>query len=137
MNNSFEYFVFIYCDFFCISNSIHLEMQTTALVILTIVGGILTLFGVAGYSSYKHNKLPEKPTLFRWFVAGLIGAGAASYAWLFGANGNPSEVINHVSEMLEVTDYNIVDAVSKATENISSRPRTQSMSEINVGMPNF
>lgn len=112
-------------------------MQTTALVILTIVGGILTLFAVAGYSSYKYNKLPENSTLFRWFVAGLITAGASAYAWLFGANGNPSNVINQVSEILEVKD--VVDAVSKVSETISSntRPRSQSLSEINVGMPNF
>ena len=110
-------------------------MQTTALVILTIVGGILTLFGVAGYSSYKYNKLPEKPTLFRWFIAGLIAAGAGAYAWLFGANGNPTELINQVSEVLEVN--NVLDSVSKVSESISNRPRSQSMSEINVGMPNF
>ena len=110
-------------------------MQTTALVILTIVGGLLTLFGVAGYRSYKYSKLPENSTLFRWFVAGIIAAGAGAYAWIFGANGSPVEVISHVSEMLEVE--NVVEAVSKATETMTHRPRAQSMSEINVGMPNF
>ena len=111
-------------------------MQTTALVILTLIGGFLTLFGVAGYSSYKYNKLPETPTLFRWFIAGLIAFGSGTYAWLFGANGNPSEVISHVSEMLEVD--NVLESVSKATETITNnRPRSQSISDINVGMPNF
>jgi hypothetical protein len=111
-------------------------MQTAALVVLAIVGGLLTLFGVAGYSSYKYDKLPEKPTLFRWFIGGLIAAGCGAYAWLFGANGNPSEVISSVSEMLEVND--VVEAVSKTASFASGgRPRSQSQSEINVGMPNF
>lgn len=111
-------------------------MQTTALVILTIVGGFLTLFGSAGYSSYKYSKLPENSTLFRWFIGGVIAAGCGAYAWLFGANGNPTDMISHVSEMLEVE--NVLDSVSKATETITNnRPRAQSISEINVGMPNF
>ena len=111
-------------------------MQTPAFIILALAGGFLTLFGVAGYSSYKYNKLPENSTLFRWFIAGLIGAGAGAYAWLFGANGNPSDMISHVSEILEVD--NVLESVSKAAETITNnRPRSQSMSDINVGMPNF
>jgi hypothetical protein len=111
-------------------------MQTAALVILAVVGGFLTLFGIAGYSSYQHNKLPESPTLFRWFIGGLIAAGCGAYAWLFGANGNPSEVMSSMSELLEVND--VVDAVTKTASFVSNgRPRSQSHSEINIGMPNF
>lgn len=111
-------------------------MQTSALVIIAIGGGLLTLFGVSGYSSFKNNKLPETSTLFRWFIGGLIAAGCGAYAWLFGANGNPTEMINQVSEMLEVKD--VMDSVSKATETITNgRPRSQSMSEISIGMPKF
>ena len=69
-------------------------------------------------------------------IVGVIAAGCGAYAWLFGANGNPSEMISQVSEMLEVKD--VLDSVSKATESMTNnRPRSQSMSEINVGMPNF
>ncbi len=108
-------------------------MQTPAFIILALAGGLLTLFGVAGYSSYKYSKLPESATLFRWFIAGLIAAGSGAYAWIFGANGNPSEMMSQVSEILEVK--NVIESVSNATS--SSRPRSQSISEINVGMPNF
>ena len=108
-------------------------MQTPAFIILALAGGFLTLFGVAGYSSYKYNKLPENSTLFRWFIAGLIAAGSGAYAWIFGANGNPTEMISQVSEILEVN--NVLESVSQVTS--ATRPRSQSVSDINVGMPNF
>ena len=60
-------------------------------------GGLLALFLSAGWGSFKHKKVPEKAILFRWFVAGLVGAGLLAYAWIFGSGGDVGDLIQKIS----------------------------------------
>ena len=101
-------------------------------IIFTIVGGLLALFGVAGWSSYNSKKLPELAILFRSFLAGIFGSGLAAYAWLFGFNGDPSKLIEQVSDALEVKEtLETLTQAAGATESASTGE------EMKVGMPNF
>ena len=117
-------------------------MLTTYLIGFTILGGLLALFIIAGWSSYNEGKLPEKPTLFRWFIAGILSAGLASYAWLFGAGGDPSKLMENVGTALEVNK--IMDNLSSPagaivinpTEPIEEKEK-EIQNELVIGMPKF
>jgi hypothetical protein len=113
-------------------------MSSTYLILFTVLGGALALFAAAGWSSYKEKKLPETSLLFRWFVAGSCTAGLASYAYLFGAGGDPTSMLKSVGESLELKEVvqTLTSAVSSNTEK--PKPATQSGSEeLKIGMPNF
>lgn len=111
-------------------------MNTVYFIVFTILGGLLTLFGAAGWSSYNEKKLPDMSTLFRWFFAGLVTAGLGSYTWLYGFNGNPEQLLSQVGEVLEVdtTMKSLSGAVGVDTvvEKVS-----EVVEEIKVGMPTF
>jgi len=106
-------------------------MQTVYLIVLTALGGLLTLFAVAGWSSYKDGKLPETSMLFRWFAAGILTTGLSAYAWLFGAGGDPTKILEQVGESLEVKE--IMEGLTSAAGNI----KPDGGGEMTVGMPNF
>jgi hypothetical protein len=109
-------------------------MATITLLILSAVGGLLALFVAAGWGSYSQKKLPDTPILFRWFVTGVLGSGFAAYAWLFGAGGDPSALLERVTEALEVKS--VMEGLSSAV-NAGADAVTESASELTVGMPSF
>jgi drug/metabolite transporter (DMT)-like permease len=113
-------------------------MQTLYLSVLALFGGFLFLFAAAGWSSYKEKKLPATPTLFRWFVTGLLSAGLASYAWIFGAGGDPASLLGSVGEALEVKDVmnTLTSAVGNAGEAVE-KTAAAAAEGIKVGMPAF
>lgn len=112
-------------------------------IVFTIVGGLLALFGVAGWSSYNTKKLPELGLLFRSFLAGIFTAGLGAYAWLFGFNGDPTKLMEQVSDALEVKET--LETLSQATASIGSidstglatESREAGCDDMKVGMPNF
>ena len=112
-------------------------MSTVYLILFTLLGGGLALFAVAGWSSYKDNKLPETSLLFRWFLAGSFSAGLAAYAYLFGAGGDPTSMLTSIGESLELNE--VVQTISTAITSPVGKPRAQSEvgDELKVGMPNF
>lgn len=109
-------------------------MQTIALLIMTLIGGLLSLFGAAGWSSYKEKKLPDTPVLFRWFVSGLLVSGMGGYAWIYGAGGDPSALLEKVGGALEVQE--VMETLTSAAGS-TAKTAAESMSEISVGMPAF
>ena len=112
-------------------------MQTLYFIVLTVLGGLFTLFGAAGWSSYTSKKIPDTAALFRWFVAGVLGAGLGSYAWLFGFNGDPTKLLEQMGEALEVdsTMKTLSGAVGGVTDTVEKM--ADAAEEITVGMPNF
>ena len=106
-------------------------------LVLAFLGGLLALFGVAGWTSYSQGKLPEPSTLFRWFTTGLVSAGVSAYVWIFGTGGDPNALIKNVGEALEVNT--IMEGLTSAaggamtTLQESSQPEPQ----MTVGMPTF
>ena len=117
-------------------------MQTLYLSVLALFGGFLALFAAAGWSSYKEKKLPATPTLFRWFVTGLLSAGLASYAWIFGAGGDPASLLGSVGEALEVKDVmntltSAVGNAGEAVEDAAKKTAAAAAEGIKVGMPAF
>jgi hypothetical protein len=115
-------------------------MQTVPLLVITMIGGLVALFFSAGWASYKEKKLPETPVLFRWFVTGLLTSGLGAYAWLFGAGGDPSALLESVGEALEVKEVvkTLTSAVnSGAAEAVQAAGDAVSAMELNVGMPSF
>jgi len=117
-----------YLTYFCLIET----MSTVYLLILAVLGGLLTLFAAAGWGSYNEKKIPATPILFRWFVAGVVLAGSATYAWIFGAGGDPTKLLESVSDSFDVK--NVVESLSGShvVETVA-----QSVSEITVGMPSF
>jgi hypothetical protein len=109
-------------------------MQTIALLIMTIIGGLLSLFGAAGWSSFKEKKLPDTPVLFRWFVSGLLVSGLGGYAWIYGAGGDPSALLEQVSGALEVKE--VMETLTSAAGS-TAKAATESVAELSVGMPAF
>lgn len=118
------------------------------LIVLTLIGGFLTLFAAAGWGSYSEKKLPATPMLFRWFVTGLLGSGLGSYAWLYGANGDPTKLIEQISESLEVKQ--VMEGLTQAAGSVAAASNAtpaavatvaetlaETASEITVGMPTF
>lgn len=113
-------------------------MTTMYLLIFTALGGLVALFVSAGWSSYKDKKLPGTPTLFRWFITGILTSGLASYAWIFGAGGDPATLFETVGESLEVKQVveTLTSAVGSATANAAAAA-IAAADEIKVGMPAF
>ena len=79
-------------------------MNSLYLIVFGLIGGVLALFSAAGWSSFQYKKLPDNSTLFRWFVTGILGSGLAGYAWIFGAGGDPSALVEQVGSALEVSE---------------------------------
>ena len=128
--------------------------STPYLILFTLLGGGLALFIAAGWSSYKENKLPENSVLFRWFVAGSFTAGVLSYAYLFGAGGDPTSMFQSIGDSLELKEVvqTLTSAVSSGTAvaaaaaatvtssgSSDKKPRALSEGgeELKIGMPNF
>lgn len=127
-------------------------MSTAYLIFFTLLGGGLTLFIAAGWSSYKENKLPENSVLFRWFVAGSFTCGIAAYAYLFGAGGDPTAMFQSIGDSLEIKEVvetltsavavggAVGSAVSGAGDEPvvkKSRAMSEGVEELKIGMPNF
>lgn len=116
-------------------------MTTLYLIVLTALGGLLALFGAAGLSSYKDKKLPATPMLFRWFIAGALSAGLGAYAWLFGAGGDPTAILETLSESFEVKEVieTLNSAVSSAAAGVtaSMTEAAEGAAEMTVGLPRF
>jgi hypothetical protein len=116
-------------------------MATLYLIVSVVLGGCLALFGAAGWSSFKDKKLPTTPDLFRWFVAGALSMGLATYAWIFGAGGDPSALMEKLGDSLEVKGIaeTLSSAVSAAGETAaeSAKKMAESANEMTVGMPTF
>ncbi len=117
------------------------NMATLYLIVSIVLGGFLALFGAAGWGSYKEKKLPNTPDLFRWFVAGSLGSGLAAYAWIFGAGGDPSALLEKLGDSLEVKEIaeTLTSAVSATGEVAveSAKKVAESATEMTVGMPSF
>jgi hypothetical protein len=109
-------------------------MQTLYLIIFTVLGGLLTLFGAAGWESYQHKKLPATPMLFRWFVTGTLGFGLLSYALIYGAGADPSALFDKMSEALEVKE--VMETLQSAVGGAAAEA-SKGVSELTVGMPTF
>ena len=116
-------------------------MATLYLIVSIILGGCLALFGAAGWSSFKDKKLPNTPDLFRWFVAGSLSSGLAAYAWMFGAGGDPSALLEKLGDSLEVKE--IAETLTSAVGSVGSaaaagtKKAAEEAAEMTVGMPRF
>lgn len=118
------------------------NMQTFYLIIFTALGGLLALFAAAGWGSYKEKKLPATSVLFRWFVTGVLAAGLGSYAWIFGGGGDPSALLEKVSESLEVKEVveTLTSAVvpsAEAVKKVAEAASEVAEETLTVGMPTF
>lgn len=113
-------------------------MNSLYLIVFGLIGGVLALFSAAGWSSYKDKKLPDNSTLFRWFVTGILGSGLAGYAWIFGAGGDPTTLVEKVGDALEVKEVveTLTSAVGSAAKAASETAASVG-SELTVGMPRF
>lgn len=113
-------------------------MNSLYLIVFGIIGGVLALFGAAGWSSFQYKKLPDNSTLFRWFVTGILGSGLAGYAWIFGAGGDPSALVEKVGDVLEVKDVveTLTSAVGGAAKTAGDAVAAAG-NELTVGMPRF
>jgi hypothetical protein len=116
-------------------------MQTASLLVITLVGGLVIPFAVAGWTSYNDGKLPDLKLLFRLFLAGIVTSGAGAYAWLFGAGGDPIKALETVGEALEVKE--VIESLSagvsstKEKEEKSESKSSDGEDEIKVGVPPF
>ena len=111
-------------------------MQTTYFILFTVLGGLIAVFVLAGWTSYSEGKLPEKMSMFQWFLAGITASGLSSYIWLFGAGGDPAKVLDMVSKTLEVKE--LLPAIGGSSEPKEEKPAVKAeQTEITVGMPNF
>lgn len=111
------------------------------LIVSILLGGLLALFGAAGWSSYSAKKLPATPDLFRWFVAGSLTSGLGSYAWMYGAGGDPSALIDKIGDSLEMKD--VMDTLTSSVGGAAAaaagatQKLAEDASELTVGMPRF
>ena len=125
-------------------------MNSMYLIVFTLLGGLLSVFGVAGWSSFNTKTLPDISILFRWFIGGLLTCGLGSYAWLYGAGGDPGKLMESVGDALEVKEVMetlktavatspALDAVKEAAETAAATAAavTTAATTIKVGMPNF
>jgi hypothetical protein len=117
-------------------------MPTLYFILFTVLGGVIALFVTAGVASYQYNKLPDMDTMFRWFMAGTVTSGLGSYAYLFGANGDPSALLQNLGDAMEVNK--VVETITSATDSVtiptiggSMSDKDKESSEITVGMPGF
>ena len=118
-------------------------MQTTSLIAITLFGGFFVPFAFAGYKSYAEKKVPEIKILFRFFLAGIVTFGAAAYAWLYGAGGDPTKVLESVGDALEVKDVlqtlsaSVTGATTGAAAEDAKATAVHADEEIQVGVPPF
>ena len=112
-------------------------MPSLYLIVSIILGGCLALFTAAGWSSYKDKKLPNTPDLVRWFVAGSLSSGLAVYAWMFGAGGDPSALLEKLGDSLEVKE--IAETLTSAVGVVGEGAKkvAEEAGEMTVGMPTF
>lgn len=114
-------------------------MQTASLLVITLVGGFVIPFAVAGWTSYSDGKLPDLKILFRLFLAGIVTSGAGAYAWLFGAGGDPMKALESVGEALEVKE--VFSSLSASVKEPAAEEEKESSieadGEINIGVPPF
>ena len=119
-------------------------MQTMYLLVLTLLGGCLSLFASAGWGAYSEKKLPATPVLFRWFVTGLLSSGLGAYAWLFGAGGDPTKWLESLGESLEVKE--VMEGLTAAAGTMKAAATAggavaekvaEAATDITVGMPTF
>jgi hypothetical protein len=73
-------------------------------------------------------------------LTGTLTAGLAAYAWIFGANGDPSAMIEQVGNVLDV--QNVVKGLSESiapAEPVAEPVKAQKSPtrDITVGMPTF
>jgi hypothetical protein len=109
-------------------------MQSAYFIAISLIGGLLFAFFAVGWTSYKDKKIPEKAVIFRWFVAGMVAAGLAAYAYIFGSGGDVGEIVKSVSESLDMDA--ILKMTAAATEEVTE-VAVSAAEEIKVGMPNF
>ena len=114
-------------------------MQTASLLVITLVGGLVIPFAVAGWTSYNDGKLPDLKILFRLFLAGIVTSGAGAYAWLFGAGGDPMKALESVGEALEVKEVfsSLSTSVKESVEKGEAEESSIEANEINIGVPPF
>lgn len=118
-------------------------MKSLYLLGISLLGGVIAVFGSAGWSSYKHQKVPERGVLFRWFVAGVVALGLSAYVWIFGANGDVSQIMSQMSGALDLTALTklasvgalVATATGGSTEGAVSD--VEETPELTVGMPTF
>lgn len=128
------------------------HMKSLYLFGFSLLGGVTALFGAAGWSSFKHKKVPEHAVLFRWFVAGLVMVGLAAYVWLFGANGDISQIMNQMNNSFDLSTLTKLASVSTliagagasvsqntdGSEAANTEQQGQGdVPELTVGMPAF
>ena len=113
-------------------------MNSLYLIVFGLIGGVVALFSAAGWSSFQYKKLPDNSTLFRWFVTGILGSGLAGYAWIFGAGGDPSALVEKVGDALEVKEVveTLTSAVGSAAKTAGDTAAAVG-SELTIGMPRF
>jgi hypothetical protein len=109
-------------------------MQTASLLTITLVGGLLVPFSVASYTSYTEKYIPDLKILFRFFLAGIVTFGASAYAWLYGAGGDPGQLLESVGEALEVKQ--VMDTLTTSVTHAKESP-VEADEEIQVGVPPF
>jgi hypothetical protein len=120
-------------------------METFYFLGITLGGGLLALFLSAGWSSFKHKKIPEKGILFRWFVAGIVAAGLLAYAWIFGSGGDMGDVVNRITGALDLENVlkltatmgTVAAATEALTEETKDKDKDNEKEEMKIGMPNF
>jgi hypothetical protein len=114
-------------------------MQTASLIVITLVGGLVIPFAVAGWTSYNDGKLPDMKILFRLFLAGIVTSGAGAYAWLFGAGGDPMKTLESVGEALEVKEVlsSLSASVKESAVEAEKESPIEADNEISVGVPPF
>jgi hypothetical protein len=112
-------------------------MQTTSLIVITLVGGLLIPFSFAAYTSYFDKTIPDIKLLFRLFLAGIVSFGAGAYAWLYGAGGDPGKVLESVGEALEVKEVFQTLSASVTGGTGGKESAVQADEEIQVGVPPF
>jgi hypothetical protein len=113
-------------------------MNSLYLIVFGLIGGVIALFSAAGWSSFQYKKLPDNSTLFRWFITGILGSGMAGYAWIFGAGGDPSALVEKVGDVFEIKEVveTLTSAVGSAAKTASDTA-TSVGHELTVGMPRF
>jgi hypothetical protein len=118
-------------------------METFYFLGIALGGGALALFISAGWSSFKHKKIPEKGILFRWFVAGLVTAGLIAYAWIFGSGGNVGDIVNRIGDALDFENVAKLTATAGVLGGIvgssdtKEEPEESKKEELQIGMPRF
>ena len=111
------------------------QMETFYFLGITLGGGLLALFLSAGWSSFKHKKIPEKGILFRWFVAGIVTAGLIAYAWIFGSGGDVGEMMGRIGGALDLE--NVMKLTATATTVAVATEVLEKENDLKIGMPNF